>query len=136
MTKKIIFFQGIRYILTGIFTNIMGYAIYWLITSYGFSPKWTVTVLYGASALLSFLLNRYFTFRHNGNLGKAGIRYILAQFAGYLMNLFILILFVDWLGYTHQYVQAVAILVVALFLFVLSRYFVFVSYKPKKFGNL
>ena len=42
------------------------------------------------------------------------------------MNLLILALFVDWLGLPHQYVQAAAIVVVALFLFALSRFFVFV----------
>ena len=42
-------------------------------------------------------------------------------------NLALLVLFVDWLGFPHQIIQAGAIVVVALWLFVLSRYFVFAS---------
>lgn len=136
LEKQSFLLQFFKYILTGILTNIIGYAAYWVITNYGFSPKWTVTVLYGISALLNFLANRWFTFRHNGHLGRASIRYILAQFAGYLLDILILILFVDWLGYAHQYVQAAAVFAVAFFLFILSRYFVFAPDKIKKFNNL
>jgi len=36
-----------------------------------------------------------------------------------------LLLFVDWLDFPHQIVQAIAIVVVAIFLFVVLRVFVF-----------
>ncbi|MFC4296732.1 GtrA family protein [Castellaniella hirudinis] len=134
--RRKILSQFIKYTLVGIFTNIAGYAAYLLITGFGLSPKLTVTLVYGVSALINFLTNRQFTFQHDGHLGRAGIRYILAQLAGYLINLLILVLFVDWLGYPHQYIQAIAILVVAVFLFVLSRYFVFAPDASGKDGGL
>jgi uncharacterized membrane protein (GlpM family) len=47
--------------------------------------------------------------------------------SGYLCNLAILRVFVDRLGYPHQIVQAVAIFVVAAYLFLAFKMFVFVT---------
>ena len=44
---------------------------------------------------------------------------------GYLLNFVILLTFVDRLGYTHQWVQAAAIIIVAGFLFITFKYYVF-----------
>jgi len=55
----------------------------------------------------------------------AGVRYVIAHCIGYLLNLSILIVFVDKLGYAHQWVQAIAIFVVAAFLFLAFKVFVF-----------
>lgn len=55
----------------------------------------------------------------------AGGRYIIAHCFGYLINLVILIIFVDELGFVHQWVQAIAIVIVAAFLFLAFKFFVF-----------
>lgn len=120
----------IRYSLVGFFTNLIGYGIYLIFTYLGVTPKSTITVLYFFGALLGFFANRRFTFNYDGDVFLAVCRYVIAQILGYLLNLFILFLFVDILGIAHQIVQAIAILVVALFLFFLSYFFVF----PKKCG--
>jgi putative flippase GtrA len=115
----------IRYSLVGFFTNFIGYGIYLIFTYLGVTPKLTITVLYFFGALLGFFTNRRFTFNYGGNVFWAVCRYVIAQLLGYLLNLFFLFLFVDKLGIAHQIVQALAILVVALFLFFLSYTFVF-----------
>lgn len=84
-----------------------------------------MTALYLVGASIGFLGNRRFTFRHDGGIGVTGIRYLLAQIAGYLLNLVLLLLFVDWFDFPHQIVQAIAIVVVAIFLFIVLRIFVF-----------
>ena len=117
--------QLFSYALIGLLTNLLGYALYLLLTYLWGAPKLTMTTLYSAGALISFFANRRFTFRHDGRIGVAGVRYLFVQLLGYLLNLTLLVLFVDWLGFAHQVVQAVAIFVVAIFLFVLSRFFVF-----------
>lgn len=117
--------QLFRYALIGVLTNVLGYAFYLFLTYLWGAPKLTMTALYFVGASIGFLANRRFTFLHDGHIGEAGIRYLLAQFSGYLLNLVLLLLFVDWLGLPHQIVQAIAIVVVAIFLFVMLRVFVF-----------
>jgi putative flippase GtrA len=58
---------------------------------------------------------------------------MIVHLMGYFLNLLMLVFFVDWLGFAHQFVQAAAIVVVAVFLFVLFRVFVFAT-PPAKEG--
>lgn len=117
--------QFFSYALIGVLANILGYAIYLILTYLWDTPKLTMTVLYFGGASISFLANRRFTFRHDSGIGVTGIRYLLAHVVGYLLNLIILLLFVDWFDFPHQIVQAIAIVVVAIFLFIVLRVFVF-----------
>lgn len=120
------FRQFVAYALIGIFTNAVGYAIYLFATHVWGAPKITMTVLYIVGAYSGFIANRRFTFQHNGSMGVAGGRYIVMQLIGYVVNFSMLLVFVDMLKFPHQIVQAVAIGVVAIFLFIVLRLYVFV----------
>lgn len=129
------FRQLFSYAFIGVLTNVSGYALYLLLTYLWGAPKLTMTALYFMGASIGFLANRRFTFLHDGHIGVTAARYLLVQLAGYLLNLVLLLLFVDWLGLSHQIVQAIAIVVVAIFLFVLLRLFVFAPLSFEKGGR-
>ena len=113
------------YAWIGVFTNVLGYVLYLILTKLWGAPKLTMTALYFLGALIGFFTNRRFTFRHDGSVSDTWVRYLLAQVLGYLLNLLIMLMFVDWLAFPHQAVQAIAIVLVAIFLFILLRFFVF-----------
>lgn len=117
--------QLCRYGLVGIATNLAAYLIYLLLTYLSLGPKFAMTVLYVAGATMGFYANRKVTFKYQGRTGVAMSRYLLAQGGGYALNLLLLLVFVDWFEFPHQLVQAAAIFIVAGFLFVLYRIFVF-----------
>lgn len=117
--------QLFRYGFVGGATNLALYCAYWLITYWGVEPKKTMTLLYISGMLIGFVGHRKWTFVHKGGVLGAGVRFFVAHLFGYLINFVILLTFVDMLGYSHQWVQAVAIIVVAGFLFVTFRYWVF-----------
>ncbi len=117
--------QLLRFGVIGLLQNGIGYGLYLILTLAGLPPKPTMTFLYLAGATASFLANRRFTFGHTGKLTHAGIRFMLAHLGGYLINLLLLWWLVDQNGYPHQWVQACAIFVVAAYLFVSFRFFVF-----------
>ena len=117
--------QLIRYGLVGVVSNLTIYLVYLLITYLGVEPKQAMTLVYIIGASIGFVGNRQWTFAHRGDSASAALRYMLAHLFGYLINFLILFTFVDRLGYAHQWVQAVAILIVAGFLFIVFKYFVF-----------
>jgi putative flippase GtrA len=111
--------------MIGIITNFLGYVLYLLITFVGATPKLTMSVLYAAGATINFFANKSLTFSHTGSTMGAGFRYAICYALGYLINFSILAVMVDELGYPHQLVQAVAIFIVAIFLFLGCKYYVF-----------
>ena len=117
--------QFFRYGLVGIVSNLSGYLLFLLITYWGAEPKKTMTLLYLVGAMIGFVGNRQWTFSHQGTLLGSGARYFIVHIFGYTINLLLLLILVDRLGYPLQWVQAGSIFVVAGFLFVTFKYFVF-----------
>lgn len=128
--------QLISYGMVGVINNAAIYFAYLLITYLGVEPKKSMTLVYIIGASIGFIGNRKWTFTHHGDVTGAALRYALAHLFGYLLNLLILAIFVDGMGYTHQWVQAAAVIIVAAFLFVVFKYFVFYEriVFPKKTG--
>ena len=101
------FRQLFSYALIGVTTNVLGYALYLRLTYLWGAPKLSMTALYFIGVLIGFFANRRFTFLNDGGIGITSFRYLLAQAAGYLLNLVLLLLFVDWLDFPHKIVQAI-----------------------------
>ena len=121
-----------RYVLIGVVNNLLGYLAYLLLTYWGVDHKVAMTILYLFGATLGFFSNRQWAFAHQGSILASAFRYCVAHFCGYLTNLVLLVMFVDKLGYPHQLVQAAAIIIVAGFLYIMFKLFVFRDDQPHK----
>jgi len=117
--------QLCRYGVIGVSVNLAAYLAYLLFTYLGGTPKLTMSVIYVVTAFVSFLGNRKLTFVYQGGLLGSGLRFSIAHFFGYLINLGLLSVFVDKYGYPHQAIQVCAIAIVAIFLFITFKLFVF-----------
>ena len=84
-----------------------------------------MTALYGFATLIGFLGNRNWTFGDHGGLSASAARYFLTYAVGYLLNLMLLTIGVEFLALPHLWVQAVAVPIVAIFLFLGLKFFVF-----------
>lgn len=127
--------QLMRYGIVGFATNAAGYLLYLLVTWLGMGPKTTMTLLYVAGMLMGYYGNSRYAFSYDGNPYSGFVRYGLVHLCGYALNFSLLHVFVDRMGYPHQIVQAVAILVVAAFLFVGFRFFVFAQRSDRVSGE-
>lgn len=114
-----------RYGVVGVVNNLFGYVMYLILTYLGVDHKFAMTFLYMLGSTIGFLGNRQWAFSHKGNVVFSAVRYCIAHVCGYLLNLILLVVFVDKLGYSHQLVQVGAIGVVAIFLYIVFRMFVF-----------
>ena len=117
--------QFSRYALVGLASNFIGYLLYLLLTYFGLGPKSTMTLLYVVGVVQTFYFNRGWSFGHQGSSQGAFLRYVVAYALGYLLNFGLLWFAVDHLQLAHQIVQAAAIFIVATFLFLMHRYWVF-----------
>lgn len=117
--------QFIRYAVVGLAANVLAYLIYLALTFLGLGHKLAMTLVYGASVLQTFVLNKKWSFDFAGATNTALMRYVVAYAGGYVVNFLALWLLVDISGWPHQWVQAVMIVVVAILLFTAQRYWVF-----------
>ena len=117
--------QLLRYGIVGLAANSLGYGLYFGLTYAGLGPKLAMSLLYVLGILQTFVFNKKWAFRHEGMHRQAFIRYIITYGIGYLINLLALFVLVDRLGFPHQIVQAVLIVIIALFLFMLQKFWVF-----------
>jgi putative flippase GtrA len=118
--------QLTRYAIIGIASNLTGYVAYLLLTFLYVGPKLAMTLVYVIGALVGFYGNHRWTFAHKGCFITALMKYALTHVFGYSLNFVILYTFVDQMLYPHQVVQAVAIGIVAGFLFLMLKKVVFV----------
>lgn len=117
----------IRYGVVGIASNVVLFLLYLAITSAGMEHKLAMTLLYMVGVVQTFIFNKRWSFDYNGPYRQTFLRYGICYGVGYFVNLSALYFFVDHLGWSHQVVQGVMVLVVAVFLFVLQKFWVFRS---------
>jgi putative flippase GtrA len=117
----------LRWGIVGVASNAVGYLVYLGLTALGVTPKLAMTVLYACGVAIGFAGNHAWAFEHGESVRRTLPRYLLAHALGYALNFAMLWGFHDRLRIAHQLVQAVAIPVVAIVLYLLMRSFVFPS---------
>jgi putative flippase GtrA len=115
----------VRYATVGVVSNLVLYGLYLVATGLGIASKVAMTALYAAGVLQTFLLNKRWSFRDRGPKGIALLRYCAAYASGYVLNYAMLAVLVDVLQLRHEYVQGATVLLIAVYLFVLQRIWVF-----------
>ena len=117
--------QLLRFGVVGVAVNLALYAVYLALVSAGLGVKTAMSVVYASGVVLSYLLNRRWSFRRHAGPRDDVRRHVVVCMAGYLLNLGALSVFVDVLGLAHPFVQAVMVFVVAALTFGLQKVWVF-----------
>jgi len=117
--------QMLRFAVVGLASNAVLYLVYLGMTAVALGPKLAMSLVYAIGVTQTFLFNKRWTFNHAGRHDTAFIRYVTVYAGGYLANLLVLVWLVDSLGYPHQIVQGLMILVLAGCFFVLQKIWVF-----------
>lgn len=111
--------------MVGFFSNILGYLVYIFLTWLLLDPKIVITIFYPLGVFIAYLGHSRYSFTYSGSHSRGVARFLFAYFIGYIVNIALLYIFSDRLGFAHQFVQAGSIIIVAGILFLLLRYFVF-----------
>lgn len=127
---KVALQQLFKYGVVGVTTNMLGYFVFLLITYFGIQHKLAMTILYCIGVVVSYQCNRSWTFDHQGSSLSTPLKFLIAHGFGYSLNLIMLFVGVNYLGYSYQLIQFIAIFVVAAFLFAVFKLFVFENCKP------
>lgn len=116
--------QVARYIIVGVASNAVAYLLYFALTRLGVGYKTAMSCIYVIGAAINFYLNRKWTFSASQSVRAGLVRYLLALALGYILNLVWLFIFVDLAGWPHELVQAGAIVVIAVYFFLINKHYV------------
>jgi len=117
--------EFIRYVFVGAAMNGCGFLLYVLFTTLGVSPVLTISIFYPIYIGLAFYLNKKWSFSHKGRISTSAVRYLIAYIGCYVLNVAALKFFSGYLGYSPLVVQAIAVFVIALLLFLAQKHWVF-----------
>lgn len=117
--------QGIRFVIVGLVSNIVLFVCYLLLTAVGLAPKLAMTAMFALGTMQTFFANKLWTFGHQGLLQASFFKYVAVYVLAYLLNLAALMVLVDSAGYPHQIVQGMMILILAVMIFLLQKFWVF-----------
>jgi len=128
--------QGLRFGIVGVFSNIVLYAFYLTAKQIGVGHKTAMTVLFSLGFLHTFYFNRRWTFASDSLFWVALRKYLLIYSGAWLANFFALMVLVDQLSFAHEIVQGVAVVVLAIALFLLQKFWVFRDRSKHFEGNV
>ena len=125
MTSNLARGQVLRYAVVGLVSNVILYCAYIALTRLTIEPKIAMSMTFCLGVAATFLANSRWTFKQRGGRRAAYGRYWLVYGLAYLLNLAMLALFVDVLGFRHQIVQGVLVFVIAAALFLTQKFWIF-----------
>jgi putative flippase GtrA len=113
------------YAMIGLTTNVLSYLGFALLTWLGLTPEGAISIIYPVHITLTFLLNKSWTFGHDGHIPASAVRYLIAYAACYVLNVAALKYFNGYCGHSHLLVQAAAVAVLVPLLFIAQKLWVF-----------
>ena len=114
-----------RYVGTGVFNTLAGFAVIFAMMWAGFSPVAANLASYACGFVLGFVLSRRFVFRSQGSVLGEGGRYVLSFVVAYLLNLAVLRFAIERLGVPPAFAQVVAAAVFTVSMYGMGRLYTF-----------
>lgn len=126
---RALFWQILRYGVTGLFVTACQAAIYWTLAALaGLHPQLANSMGYVAAVIIGFVLHSAFTFRDHGTQGQhgaRGIRFVLASLISYALNALWVFLTVTWMGWPEWAPIPAMLALTPAIMFAVNRQWVF-----------
>ena len=125
----------LRYVLVGCANTLIGLSVIFLCMALGLSPVPANAIGYAVGLLVSYLLNRRFTFRSRVPLGSGAVRYAAVVACAYALNLAVLLIAIHMLAINAYIAQTLGVGIYFIAVFVGSSLFVFTDAKADNTGD-
>jgi putative flippase GtrA len=120
----------VRYLIVGGGTNLGLMVVYISLTLFDLQKIVASSVVFLLGVLITYVLNRGWSFRDTGSHKSKFPRYILAYGGGFIVQIIVLYIGLYFLGVHHIIAQFSAMAVAAGAIFILLKFFVFKQSEP------
>lgn len=120
------FQQVFRFGVVGVSATIVHFVVALVMNEqFGVSPLWSNLIAFACAWPVSYLGNYFWTFDTDSNHGKSILRFAIAAICGLLLSQLIVWVVAEYMGYSLRIALIPALMLVPVFSFVMSRYWVF-----------
>ena len=127
--NKAKFLQEIKYLSryagSGIINTIVGFIVIFSAMAIGASPVISNVAGYAVGFILGFVLSKKFVFRSNGHFVGESVRYLVAFWVAFGMNLLVLKTSIDYFSINAYIAQGFAAVSYTGLMYILTRFLVF-----------
>jgi putative flippase GtrA len=123
-----LFWQLVRYALTGGLASIVNIGVYWLLAARGMDPNLAWTIGFAAAVVVGYIVHSRWSFRGHGrrdNLARTGGRFVIVSLVSFGLNSFWVWLLVRQLELPLWAPYPPVLIVTPLVVFALNRRWVF-----------
>ena len=118
--------QIIKYGSVGFVTNALGYMVYIVIANIiGVSPPVAAIISGFLVISLSFYLNKRFSFGNNSKSISMAVNYYILYVSAILFHSFIIFIFSNVLGFAHEIIAGISIILISCSLFLIQKFLLF-----------
>ena len=118
--------QIIKYGSVGFVTNALGYMVYIVIANIiGVSPPLAAIISGFLVISLSFYLNKRFSFGNNSKSISMAVNYYILYVSAILFHSFIIFIFSNVLGFAHEIIAGISIILISCSLFLIQKFLLF-----------
>jgi len=118
--------EFLRFNLVGLFNLVVASTVYVALIAIGFNYVIALSADYIVGMVISFVLNKNFTFRISQRTNVWMIlRMISVYIAIFIINIMLLLVFIDTMKFNPYISQAIAIFVIVIISFSCQKFFVF-----------
>lgn len=126
--------QFSRFLFVGIANTVFGYAVIFSCMYLAeISPELSNVIGYSVGVLISYSLNRHFTFRSVKQWGAEFVRFVLCFLTAYSFNLMVLVVLIRIFAFHAGLSQIIAGSIYIVVTYMLNKYYVFRVNKKIKF---
>lgn len=130
--KKLLEFSLTRFLLVGVGNTLLSAILMFLLEGLGYWPS--TAIAYAAGSVLSFFLNRSFTFHSGEAIGESAIRFLICTVVCYIVGYGLAQLFVRDIGtlsllWEERLRKMVGMCLYTLFNYCGQRFFIFRTQK-------
>lgn len=115
----------IRYLIIGAFNTIIGYGIIFILMALGVMPEIANIIGYIFGIIVSYILNKIYTFKTKTKSKKEFIRFVMCMICSYLINFIALIVLYRYFDVDKYIATIISSIFYTLSGYIFSKYFAF-----------
>ena len=126
LTRRFLLHSSARYLSVGVLNSLIGYSVIYGTMYLGeVDPSWANALGYGVGLIVSYTMNRRWTFKSDSAVPSSAIRFLAVVGVSYVANLLTVLALINSAGFNPYLAQAAGLVPYTMIGYLGSRFIAF-----------